>query len=55
MSMEKKKYSMWYKCANCGHEASRQMDMGMKADPNVECKNCGCAEFQPKPSKKPPL
>jgi DNA-directed RNA polymerase subunit RPC12/RpoP len=52
---EKQKYSMWYKCDNCGHEATREIEMGTKAYPSQECKNCGCKEFQPKPSKKPPV
>ncbi len=52
---EKRKYRMWYKCDNCGHEATREFERGTKAEGAQECQNCGCMEFQPKPSKKPPV
>jgi DNA-directed RNA polymerase subunit RPC12/RpoP len=46
---------MWYKCSNCGNEAIRSFPFGTKAELKMECINCGCLEFEPKPSKKPPV
>ena len=53
--MTKTKYSMWYKCDNCGYESTREFATGSKAQPVMSCGNCGCEEFRPKPSKKPPV
>lgn len=52
--MKKTTYHVWYKCKNCGYEASKQVPFAAEAPRNEECSNCGCKTHQPLTSKKPP-